>query len=129
MTLSSFLWVGLGGMIGSCIRYGVSILMKSSSLSERFPIATLSVNTFGCLMIGVLAGYLTEQGESGSSVMRLFWMVGVLGGFTTFSAFGLETQTLITSGRVLIALLNVLMSVGLGLLAVVLGLNLGSRFS
>jgi CrcB protein len=80
----SFVMVALGGAMGSTLRYLVSLLF----LGSTWPVATLLVNIIGSLAIGTLAGYgLTPQA-------RLFWITGVLGGFTTFSAFSLETAML-----------------------------------
>jgi CrcB protein len=81
--MSEVLFVALGGAIGASARYGVSLLALAW-LGAGFPWATLAVNVLGSFAIGVLAG----QGMLGNA--RLFWVTGVLGGFTTFSAFSLE---------------------------------------
>jgi fluoride exporter len=81
--MSGVLFVALGGAIGASARYGVSLLALAW-LGAAFPWATLVVNVAGSLGIGLLAGH----GIAGPA--RLFWVTGVLGGFTTFSAFSLE---------------------------------------
>ncbi|MCZ7651940.1 MAG: CrcB family protein [Thermoanaerobaculia bacterium] len=87
------------------------------------PLGTLAVNLSGCLAIGLLAG-LFEQ-RLASPGLRLFLLVGVLGGFTTFSTFGLETQRLLEEGSLALAAANAGLSLGGGLLGVLLGLALG----
>jgi CrcB protein len=113
--MGNLLWVMLGGAVGSGARYLVAgSLMKEAS--TRFPYGTLTVNLVGCLLIGVLATVFAEA-TGARPELRLVWVVGVLGGFTTFSSFGLETLQLINQGRVASAVLYVLLStlVGLGL--------------
>ena len=80
----SFLMVAMGGALGSTLRYMVSLFF----IGATWPLATLLVNVIGSLAIGALAG------SALSPQMRLFWMTGVLGGFTTFSAFSLEAVAL-----------------------------------
>ena len=109
----SFLLVAAGGAIGSAARYGVS-LAGLHLLGPGFPWATLAVNLLGSLLIGLLAGWQVE-GQA-----RLFWVAGVLGGFTTFSAFSLETM-LLWERAPWLAALYVAASVGLGLAAFALG--------
>ena len=103
----SWLAVAAGGAIGSCARYGVSLLLP-------YPWATLLVNVLGSAAIGALAG----QGVSGTA--RLFLVTGVLGGFTTFSAFSLETA-LLWERAPWQAALYVAASLGLGLAGFALG--------
>lgn len=119
MPISQIAYVGLGGMIGSCFRYLVSLFFQSDL--PRFPFATLIVNVVGCFLIGAAASYASENGEPLSQGARLFFMTGILGGFTTFSAFGLETLQLIRSDQLSVALLNVGANLLLGLLAVWVG--------
>ena len=110
--MSRFLLVGAGGALGAVARYAVSLL---GARWPGFPAATLAVNVVGCLAIGVLGSTLTSENA------RLFLLTGILGGFTTFSAFGLETQTLASEGKPGLAALYVAVSVSAGLGAVWLG--------
>lgn len=109
----SFLLVAAGGAVGSMGRYGISLLALAWT-GVAFPWATLAVNVLGSGAIGVLAG----QGISGGA--RLFWVTGVLGGFTTFSAFSLEA-VLLWQRAPWLGALYVLASLGLGLAAFALG--------
>jgi CrcB protein len=110
-----FLLVGLGGALGSMARYGVGLAVHSTT----FPYATLIVNVVGCLGIGLLLPS-AERAAALSHEMRLLLVVGFLGGFTTFSAFGSESIALVRSGLP-VALANVAANVLLGLAAVVIG--------
>ena len=119
--MSAYLWVGLGGFLGSVARYAVAVALPPAA-SGRFPVATFAVNCMGCLLIGVLAGGLART--SAPESFRLFLMTGVLGGFTTFSAFGLESLALLRRGETMGAFLYILASVSVGVAAVWLGLRL-----
>ena len=121
--MSAYLWVGLGGFLGSIARYSVALLVPASATS-RFPTATFIVNCLGCLLIGLLAGLSTRM--SIPEHVRVFLITGILGGFTTFSAFGLESVNLLRRGEFGFALLYVLGSVFVGLLAVWLGFRFAS---
>jgi CrcB protein len=109
--MREFLLVGVGGFVGAFARYGVSLAM--SRWSGTFPWATLSINVVGCFLIGFLMP-VVEQ--------RPLWLAlvvpGILGGFTTFSAFGHETWRLADGGRAALAAVYVAASLGLGLAAV-----------
>lgn len=120
--MSAWLWVGLGGFVGSVARYAVGTSMVGAG-AGRFPYATLLVNVAGCLAIGLLAG-LFERHAPRLDEWRPLVFTGLLGGFTTFSAFGLETIALVRRGDVAAAAAYVLASVVVGLLAVALGLRL-----
>jgi fluoride exporter len=87
--VSTALWIGAGGFLGSIGRYWLGTFVQGSIGDGRFPWGTLAVNVLGCLAIGVLAPWLEHR------TVRAFWIVGVLGGFTTFSAFGHETIELV----------------------------------
>lgn len=100
--------VALGGAAGSCLRYGISLWFGPSS-SAGWPLGTLAANLLGCLLIGVVAGLLPESGE-GRGVLRLFLVAGCLGGFTTFSSFGLETLNLMSEQRISAAVTYLLAS-------------------
>jgi fluoride exporter len=113
-------WVGIGGFAGSVLRYLVSGWVQESSRSVSFPYGTLAVNVVGCLLIGGLS-YLADERGLLHAEARLFLIVGVLGGFTTFSAFSNETFALLRAGEFVPAAANVLLSVFLCLTAVWLG--------
>jgi len=117
--LNSVLLVGIGGFIGSVMRYLLGGYVQQSSKSI-FPYGTLTVNVLGCFMIGFLAQLAENRGVF-SSEARAFLFIGVLGGFTTFSSFGNETLNLARDGQLLIAFANVGLNVFVGLLAVWLG--------
>ena len=119
------LLVGLGGFAGSLARYGVSVL--GARWTTGFPVGTLAVNLLGCLIVGGLVPFL-EGSPPMPERARLLVVTGFLGGFTTFSAFGLETQALAQRGQPGMAALYVAASVGLGLGAVWLGKALFSSF-
>lgn len=121
--MGAYLWVGLGGFIGSVARYAASVALAAPA-AGRFPWATFAVNGVGCLLIGLLAGASARVPVA--EPVRLFVMTGMLGGFTTFSAFGLESLTLLRRGETGLALLYVLGSVLVGIAAVWIGHRLGS---
>jgi len=112
--------IGLGGAAGSMLRYWLGGIAQSRFGSAAFPAGTLAVNLIGCLGIGIVS-YLTDSRGAGSPETRAILMVGLLGGFTTFSAFGNETLNLFRDGEHLFAGLNVAANVVLGLTAVWLG--------
>jgi CrcB protein len=112
--------VGLGGFIGSALRYLVGGWAQQLSNSLDFPYGTLTVNLIGCFVIGFL-GELTEAHGIFTSETRLLVFIGLLGGFTTFSSFGNDTLNLARSGQMLNALTNVAVNVIFGLLLVWLG--------
>lgn len=117
--IKTLLLVGLGGGIGSVLRYLISVLVNKYNVS-LFPWATLVVNLLGCLIIGVILGLFEKQILVNTSFKHLF-IVGFCGGFTTFSAFAAENFNLLQSGNTLMALTYVLASVVGGLLALWLG--------
>lgn len=124
----NMLLVGLGGLLGAAARYALSLRVGTAAESSGLtglPWGTLAVNLLGCLLIGLLAG-LAQRGDGFSPELRLFLLTGVLGGFTTFSAFGLETLTLLMQRQWAWALGYVLTSVGLGVLAVAFGFWTGT---
>ena len=120
--MKQILLVGIGGFIGSIGRYKLSGLVLHHTTEWRFPLGTFLVNVAGCFIIGLLAG-LSER-HTLSSELRVFLFPGILGGFTTFSAFGFETFFLIRRGEPFIALLYVAASVICGLMMVWLGFKL-----
>jgi CrcB protein len=122
------LWVSVaaGGAIGSVVRHGLNVLIARHS-RHAVPLATTCVNVLGCLVIGILAGAVAAHRIPLGPAWRGFVFVGLLGGFTTFSSLGLETFTLVRQGRAGLALLSVGVQLIVGLLAVFVGYEIGSR--
>ncbi len=116
--------VGIGGFIGAVFRFLLSGFVHRLVPLSEFPFGTLAVNVVGCLLIGLLNG-LAETRQVIGPELRLFLMIGMLGGFTTFSAFGYETLELIRDAEIARAMGNVFLQVLLGLVAVWLGDMLG----
>jgi CrcB protein len=119
-------YVALGGAIGALLRYQTGRLLThwlGPNTVTAFPWATLTVNVIGSLAMGLLAGYLARHGQGGEP-WRLFLGVGVLGGFTTFSAFSLELMVLIERGQAAQGLIYAAVSVLAGLTALYVGLIL-----
>ena len=112
--------VFIGGGIGAMLRYGVSRVTILSGYAP--PVATLVINIVGCFVMGVLAGLFTSRG--GAESLRLFLLTGVLGGFTTFSAFGLDALTLWQRNATGQAVAYVAASVIVSLAAVAIGFTL-----
>lgn len=112
--------VGLGGALGSVLRYMISILLVCKPWNG-FPLATLLINFIGCFVMGFLFQYFIKTNTDNES-LRYLLMAGFCGGFTTFSAFSLENIQLIQSGQILLAFLYILSSVLLGALAILLGI-------
>ncbi len=112
--------VGLGGCLGAILRYFVSSGVNMVFKMPSFPLGTLTVNVIGCLLIG-LGGGLIESHQYFSPQLRAFLFIGVLGSFTTFSTFGLETYYLFKNGQWLISMGNVGISLIVGIGAVVAG--------
>ena len=115
--------VGLGGFVGSIGRYKLGGVILHHSTSWRFPLSTFAVNVLGCFVIGALAA-LVEHRDFFSPETRLFLFTGVLGGFTTFSAFGYEGMFLLRRGEVGIAIAYAGLSVVCGFAAVWLAFKL-----
>ena len=113
--------VALGGALGATLRYLVNV-GALRAFGPGFPVATLVVNVAGSFAMGLLAVALLE---TGANRLAPLLMTGVLGGFTTFSAFSLDTLTLWERGETTLALTYVALSVGLALAALVAGLALG----
>ena len=114
MLMKALLIVGFGGGIGAIARYKLSGLVLHHSLDWRFPAGTFVVNVVGCLVAGVLAA-LVEKHNYFTPETRLFLFTGILGGFTTFSAFGVETVALLRRNELGIASLYIGLSVTCGL--------------
>lgn len=114
--LKNILVVALGGGVGSALRYLVSISVQKS-MSVTFPWGTLAVNIIGCIVIGFLYG-IADKGLLVATEWRLFLMVGICGGFTTFSAFAGEGFTLLRTGEIFSLAIYAGLSLFLGILAV-----------
>lgn len=115
-----FFLIGLGGCVGSILRYLVSGFVQQWTRSVGFPYGTLAVNVLGCLLVGMFSQLVETRGLF-SVETRLLIFIGVLGGFTTFSAFGNESINLLRESQFAPALINVASHFVLGLGAVWLG--------
>ncbi|MEQ9442088.1 MAG: fluoride efflux transporter CrcB [Cyclobacteriaceae bacterium] len=116
-----FLWVGLGGFLGSISRYWVGVL-TSRFWVGLFPLGTFMVNMIGCFLIGLLFGWWFK-GHITDSMSRL-WITGFCGGFTTFSSFSYESLTLLEEGKMGVWGLYLASSILIGLLATLGGISL-----
>ena len=116
--------VAIGGALGSVARHGVNHLVHMRLLTTRFPAGTVVVNLVGCFAIGLLAGLLASNRIAFGFHWREFVLVGVLGGFTTFSTFGLDTFMLARTHSPGAAFLNVAVQTCGGLAAVWAGYRL-----
>ena len=125
--LVATLHVAIGGGAGAALRYQMGRAMTQwlgAPAMSVFPFATLAVNAVGSLLMGLLAGWLVRNSGAGSEQMRLLLGVGLLGGFTTFSAFSLEMVLMIQRGQFLFATLYAILSFALGLTGLMAGLAL-----
>ncbi len=113
----SLVSVAAGGAIGASARYGVAVLLAPGA---RFPWSTLCVNVLGCFIAGLVISLLLGR-EQLSPNLQLFLITGILGGFTTFSAFSLDTLRLAESGQLILASVNVMANVLGALIGVVSG--------
>ncbi|MDA1096757.1 MAG: fluoride efflux transporter CrcB [Chloroflexi bacterium] len=118
--MAVILFVGAGGFLGAILRFLIGGWVQNLQGQPAFPYGTTTVNVLGCLILGVIGG-LVEGRQLFNPEVRAFLMVGLLGGFTTFSTFGYETMQLARDGEVMAALANVTLQVGLGLAAVWIG--------
>lgn len=126
--MTSYLWVAAGGALGSVARHGLSGMVDQRW--ETFPWGTMAVNVSGCVVIGVLAALSEPDGRwLVSSELRQFLMIGVCGGYTTFSSFSLQTLNLVRDGEWLYAAANIILSVVLCLVGVWLGNSLALSFN
>jgi CrcB protein len=125
--MGAWIAVAIGGAIGSVARHAVNHLVHIRWFTTRFPAATAVVNVVGCFVIGLLAGLLASNRVALRFYWREFVFVGVLGGFTTFSTFGLDTYMLAQTHSSQAALLNVAANTIGGLMAVWIGYAVGVR--
>ena len=119
--------VAVGGALGSVARHGLNKLVLHQWPLLRFPAATLTVNVLGCAIVGVLAGLIASGRLPMRPHLREFVFVGILGGFTTFSAFGLDTITLIRAGDSRQAIASILLQVTGGLSAAYAGFAIAHK--
>lgn len=121
----NYLWIALGGAIGSVTRFWVSVML-TERFGDKFPWGTLLANISGSFLIGLFATAIgVESRHAASHSLRLFLMVGICGGYTTFSSFSLQTLDLLHKGEWMRAGSNILLSVVLCLAGVWLGHSIG----
>lgn len=118
--------VGLGGFLGSILRFWLGGYI-SNRMGARFPYGTFVINVTGSFLIGLVVTLLAERTHWNPN-LRYLIPIGFIGGYTTFSTFGLETFQSFRDGELLYALLNVILSVGVGFIAVWLGVIAGRTF-
>ena len=123
--MREYLIVGCGGFLGAAGRFFVGEVLLRYSTALRFPIGTLIVNALGCFLIGLTMGLGNRA--TPAPELRLFLVTGILGGFTTFSAFGFETFQLLRTGAGFLALANIAANVIVSLLLVFFGFTLTQR--
>jgi len=121
----TWLLVGIGGALGSMARHGVNHVIHTRALGT-FPGGIFVINVLGSVIVGVVAGAIASARWTPSTDTRTFVVVGLLGGFTTFSSFSLDTLTLIRAGSFGHAAWNVIGQVGLSLLGAVIGFKLAA---
>ena len=124
--MKSIFLIGIGGFIGSIMRYLIYIWTQSLFKELSFPLGTLIVNISGCLLLGLLNGW-AENHQFFTLQIRLFMFVGLLGSYTTFSTFSYQTIEMIQSGHSYQALLNVAIQVIVGLFAAFIGFQIAYR--
>ncbi len=122
--MKAMLIVALGGALGCVARYKCGAVVLHHTFGWKFPLGTFLVNVLGCLIAGLLIG-LAENHDFLTPELRLLAFTGFLGGFTTFSAFGVETVSLLQKGEPAIAAAYVALSVACGLAALWAAVKLG----
>ena len=126
--MQSFLIFFVGGGVGSALRHGINLL-SARLFGTAFPWHTLIENVTGSIVMGLLAGYFAFKADPTSQHWRLFLTTGILGGYTTFSAFSLDAVLLYERGETALAALYVLASVALAIGGLFAGLALVRHFS
>ncbi len=124
--MTSLLWVATGGAIGATLRHLAGILALRI-MGAGFPWGTLFVNIFGSLLMGLFIAWMTKK-SGVTNDMRLFVATGILGGFTTFSAFSLDVANMVERGAMTSAFVYIAVSVIISLAAVFIGLWFGRSF-
>ncbi|ADL00864.1 CrcB protein [Brevundimonas subvibrioides ATCC 15264] len=125
--MTRFLLVAIGGALGSMARYGVGLAAGRLFPAGAWPWGTLAVNVVGGLAMGLLVGWIGLRAEASQETVRVFAAVGILGGFTTFSAFSLETVLMIERRDYGMAAAYVGLSVVLAIAALMAGLMMARR--
>ncbi len=121
--MQHYVLTAVGGAIGATLRYGVGRWVQDALDRPWFPYNTLLINMVGCFVFGLVMG-LVDTGRDITPEQRTFVLVGICGGFTTFSTFGYETFAFLRDGQIVPALANVSLQVVAGLLAVWIGMAL-----
>mgnify|MGYP001368508868 FL=1 len=120
--INTSLIIGLGGFIGTIFRFLISSLIEKS-FATSFPIGTLLVNLIGCFLIGLVSGYFSQK--TGDQTQLFFFLtIGILGGFTTFSAIAIDSQLFIENGEILKMLFYITTQTILGITLCLIGYNL-----
>ena len=119
--IKTSLLIAGGGFIGTLLRFLTTEFLDKYS-AATFPMGTVAVNLIGCLFIGILAGFFSERLTSDSNLF-LFLTIGCLGGFTTFSAFAIESHVFIQNGEFLKLTVYISVQVLIGIILAVLGFN------
>lgn len=117
--MQSFIAVFIGGGLGSMCRYGIARILQS--YEYVFPWATFIANAVSCIVLGALIGWFMKH--SADSSVRLLWLTGFCGGFSTFSTFTYETFNLFQTGNYFYAFSNILLSLSICLICIYLGLR------
>ncbi|HEU6449756.1 MAG TPA: fluoride efflux transporter CrcB [Verrucomicrobiae bacterium] len=130
----AYLWIAIGGALGSVGRYWVGnfVYARFNETAATFPMGTLVVNIIGSFIIGIAGALTIPEGRMDPQTRAMatqFVMIGICGGFTTFSSFSLQTLNLLRDGEWLYAGANILLSVALCMIAVWLGYLLGATFN
>ena len=125
-----YLSIGLGSGLGGMARFWISGLLAETRMGETFPLGTLAVNIIGSFLIGLIAVLTGPEGRLAWSQRTVqFFMVGLCGGFTTFSAFSLQTLNLVREGENAAAVVNISLTLATCLLAVWLGYAAGQALN
>lgn len=116
------LWcvIGLGGALGAVARYGLSTWIEFTVRNQALPWGIMACNVLGSFLVGLLAGLWMHRFDAGP-LCRAFWIIGLLGGFTTFSSFSLDTVSLLLAGDVVRAVTHVLLTVMICIAATLIG--------
>lgn len=117
--MENLIAIGLGGFIGSVLRYQISLWSKGA-LGSHFPFGTIIVNVSGCFLIGLIMA-LAAKNPGFSPLLKNFITIGFLGALTTFSTFSFETITHFEQGDFTVAGLNILLNVSVSIVAVIIG--------
>lgn len=125
MTFQNLIFMALAGGAGALCRYGLGGVVQRLA-GDRFPMGTLAVNLLGCLLFGLVWGWLEGRGGF-SPQTRVVVLTGFMGAFTTFSTFAFETANLLQNGQWLAAVLNVAVQSVLGVVLVIIGLGLAQN--